>query len=304
MMSHSKVSPLCLHHAGQRLALLPDMGGGVAAWQMECADGTLVDLWRPWDGQSEDMYSLASFAMLPWSNRIGSGGFACEGKFHAIQANRLGEPYPIHGEGWLQPWRASQLGDGVVEMHLSSCRHLGSPYEYQAYQRFSLVDGGLDQSIEVCHQAAQPLPYGLGLHPWFPRTANTRVLADVDGVWLSASDPMPTSHSITFPHGWELRNGISAYGSLIDNAYSGWNGQARIDWPERNLSLTLRQTAPLDGELFCLVYRPPAGETFCFEPMTHPINAFHLKGQPGLRLLHQGQRLRLEVQWRFHELDK
>ena len=40
-----------LRHAGQRLGLVPTLGGGVAAWVREAADGGApLDLWRPWDG--------------------------------------------------------------------------------------------------------------------------------------------------------------------------------------------------------------------------------------------------------------
>jgi aldose 1-epimerase len=49
---------------------------------------------------------------------------------------------------------------------------------------------------------------------------------------------------------------------------------------------------------FCLVYRPPQGPAFCFEPITQPIDAFHLPGQPGLRTLREGEACSLRVQWR------
>ena len=64
-----------LDHAGQRLGLVPSLGGSVAAWQLDRPQG-LFDLWRPWDGKTPDLYRLASFAMVPWSNRISGGGFS------------------------------------------------------------------------------------------------------------------------------------------------------------------------------------------------------------------------------------
>ena len=96
-------------------------------------------------------------------------------------------------------------------------------------------------------------------------------------------------------------------GDLIDNAYTGWNGQARIVWPERRLALNM-QTLPIEtpqgavAPTYCLVYRPPAGNSFCFEPITQPIDAFHLKGRPGLVTLEPGESLRLSVRWRFEAL--
>ena len=109
---------LWLHRAGQRLGLVPTLGGGVAAWQLEREDDAVLDLWRPWDGHNPDRYSLASFAMLPWSNRISGGGFEHAGQFHAMAPNRVGEPYPIHGDGWLQPWGLAQPDQNTLVMAL------------------------------------------------------------------------------------------------------------------------------------------------------------------------------------------
>jgi aldose 1-epimerase len=53
---------------------------------------------------------------------------------------------------------------------------------------------------------------------------------------------------------------------------------------------------------FCLIYRPPQGPAFCFEPITQPIDAFHMPGQPGLRVLGQGGQCSLNIQWRVASL--
>jgi aldose 1-epimerase len=284
-----------LERAGQRLGLLPTLGGSVAAWRL--ADGT--ELWRPWDG-TPNLYKAASFAMLPWSNRISHGGFTHDGTFHPMKPNREGEPYPIHGDAWRQPWQLSQPAEDTLVMTLRSRRFDGSPYDYAATQTFRLVDGGLDQRVEVQHLGDAPLPYGLGVHPWFPRTPRTRLTAPVTGVWLSGKDPIPTGHTHDFPDTWNLAEGIDANGTLIDNGYTGWNGHARIDWPEHQLAVTLAMPELSDQpEHYCLVYRPPVGPSFCFEPITHPIDAFHLPGTPGLKVLAKGESMSLDTQWRI-----
>ncbi|WP_440109196.1 aldose 1-epimerase [Acidovorax sp. BL-A-41-H1] len=297
-----------LHRCGQHLGLVPSLGGSVAAWQFDHPRqrGEPVDLWRPWDGHSLDLYRMASFAMVPWSNRISGGGFEHEGVFHAMAPNRAGEPYPIHGDGWLQPWALEQTAEDTVRMYLRSHCFNGSPYHYECTQTFRLVDGGLDQEVQIRHLGESPMPYGLGLHPWFPRTPATRVTAPVDTVWLCGADPIPTVQTRSFPEGWDLNAGISAHGSLIDNAYTGWAGHACIDWPEMGLQLTARMPDfDHDGGAaahYCLVYRPPQGPAFCFEPITQPIDAFHQPGQPGLRSLAYGEEAALRVQWRVQPL--
>ena len=51
--------------------------------------------------------------------------------------------------------------------------------------------------------------------------------------------------------------------------------------------------------LMLLLYRPPDQAFFCLEPVTHPIDAFHLPDRPGLRVLRTGESLAMQVQWRF-----
>ena len=301
-----------LHHAGQHLGLVPSLGAGVAAWKIEDPknvhdENARIDLWRQWDSITTDLHQMSSFAMVPWSNRISGGGFVQDGHFYPMEPNRDGEPYPIHGDGWLQPWSITQPADDTLEMALRSRCFGGSPYDYDCVQTFRLVEGGLDQRVHVRHQGSQPMPYGLGLHPWFPRTPATRITAPVQGVWLSGTDPLPTKHTNEFPPGWDLNTGVAANGTLIDNAYTGWGGTARIEWPERGLQLTARMPdfAQDGGEAqhYCLIYRPPQGTSFCFEPVSQPIDAFHQPGQPGLQVLAAGQEMALNVQWRFGPLD-
>ena len=290
-----------LRHANQSLGLVPSLGGCVAAWKAQRPQG-LFDLWRPWDEAVPDLYSTASFPLVPWSNRISAGGFTHDGRFHPIAPNRAGEPYPIHGDGWLQAWSLKQLASDTVEMALKSDRFQGNPYQYQATQRFVLREEGMDQTLTVTHTGTQPLPYGLGQHPCFVRTPQTHLQADVSGVWLSGSDPLPLAHTHSFPTTWDLRAGIPARGSFIDNAYTGWSGLGTVVWPERALTLAMRVPALLaqgrnDG--YCLLYRPETGPGFCFEPVTHPIDAFHAPAQQGLTVLQAQESLTLHVEWRF-----
>lgn len=303
-MTSSAHPIIWLRYAGQRLGLVPRLGGGVAAWQLEREQG-LLDLWRPWDGRNPDRYSLASFAMLPWSNRISGGGLEHDGQFHPMAPNHTGEPYPIHGDGWLQPWALTQPDQDTLLMALESHQFDGNPYDYHATQTFQLLEGGLDQTVRVTHLGETALPYGLGLHPWFLRSPQTRLQTNVRGVWLSGDDPLPTRHTAQFPPSWDLNAGLDVNGTLVDNAFTGWSGQAYIDWPEHQLRLDMRvpeihHRGQHDG--FCLLYRPPLGPAFCFEPVTHPIDAFHVPGQPGLRVLNKGESLTLTVEWRFRTL--
>ena len=287
---------------GQRLGLMPEAGGGVVAWQW-LRDGEPVDLWRPWDGRTARMQALASYPLLPWSNRISGGGFEHAGRFLALAPNTPDDPYPIHGDGWLQPWQLAGIDGDRAEMRLRSERHGGSPYTYEATQVFTLVEGGLVQSLSVVNRGEVALPFGLGQHPWFTRTPMCRLSTGVGGVWLARPDKIPTGYTEAFPEGWDLNRGAMVDRLVIDNGFGGWSGQALIEWPERGLALRMASTLTLpDGSQVrpdCLLYAPAEPAVFCFEPISHPIDAAHLPGRPGWVEVAPGQAISLSVDWGF-----
>jgi aldose 1-epimerase len=290
----------------QRLGLVPGFGGSAAAWLLHPqADpdrrhpDVPFHLWRPWFGDP-DPFTLASLPLVPWSNRVSGGGFEASGRFHPLRPNRTGEPCPIHGEGWLQPWSVTSHDVHRLEMRLLSDRFMDSPYRYLATQTCQLLPDGLLHELRVTHLGDEPLPYGLGQHPWLLRAPGTRLRADVSGVWLSHPDRLPYEHTRRLGD-WDLPAGISAHGPLIDNAFTQWRGPAAIEWLDAGWSLTVCTEDPA-RDACLLVYRPDAGPSFCVEPVTHPVDAVHLPGQPGLQWLDEGASMRLALRWRFARL--
>lgn len=296
----------------QRLGLTPSMGGSVATWALERTGFAPFDLFRPWDcifHADPLQIGFASYPLAPWSNRISHGGFSVDGKFHTIATN-TDLPYPIHGDAWQQHWQYQQHDAVSLEMTLESNQFNGNPYHYRALQTFKLVDGGMDQTLTVTHLGNTPLPYGLGQHPWLPRNELTTVHAQVIGVWLSHPDCLPKEHTSAFSPSWDLKAGIFAAGSLIDNCFTGWDGIARVTWPDQMLQLTLNQTqlksigtakvsAYSTPPNYLVLFRKATGDHFCLEPVSHPIDAFHLPGQAGLQMLKKGESLTLALSWRF-----
>lgn len=123
----------------------------------------------------------------------------------------------------------------------------------------------------------------LGLHPWLPRDADTSLRAESSGVWLETADHLSGSHTV-LPSDWNFNAERLLPAAWTNNAFSGWNGRATICWPTRQLELHIR--AP-KLEYFIL-YTPVSQPVFCFEPVTHPVDAHNLKepwSHAGLRVL-------------------
>lgn len=212
------------------------------------------------------------------------------GTFHPVGNNRAGEPYPIHGDGWLQSWDIIEQSNSHVVMALSSRRHQGNPYSYDATQTIRLSGQSMSILLEVTNTGENTLPHGLGLHPYFLHNAQTRLRFRADGVWLSGHDPIPTQHTNTIPDGWNYNTPAAIDGVLIDHCFTGWDGTATIDYPDTGVQLTMQMH---DNSGYALLYRPPGLDYFCLEPITHPIDAFHMPDMPGLTLLAPSQRMQL-----------
>lgn len=280
------IDTLSLENEAQRLELAPALGAAITAWSWKGVGSTGdMPLFRPWDRKTTDRYTMACFPLIPWSNRITGGGFEIHRKHHAVKPNRSGEAYPIHGDGWLQPWTVEGSTHDRVTLALESDRFEGNPYVYRGVMHIALLADGISIDLSVTHLGGEPLPYGLGLHPCFVRNAQTRLHAKSDGVWLYGSDPIPVRWTSDLPPGWNYNRSAPLDGELIDNCFSGWDGEAVIKWPDRKLSLTMTMQ---ENSGYNLLYRPPGGDYFCFEPITHPIDAFHMPDRPGLVTLKRG----------------
>jgi aldose 1-epimerase len=282
-----------MEYGKHRLRLVPELGGGVASWDWKSGHGW-TPLLRPWDEVSEDRYALACFPLTPWSNRITQGGFEHDGVFHPIRPNRAGEPYPIHGDGWLQRWHVVARSKDHVRLMLESHRFNENPYEHVSTQDFTLLPDGLAIDLTVQHLGEHSLPYGLGLHPYFLRNRHTVLRSKASGVWLSGPDAIPIAHTDQLPPTWNYNEPAPLAGSFIDNCFTGWDGQSVIRYPDRKLSITMSM---VDCNGYSLFYRPPEFDFFCLEPITHPIDAFHMPGQPGLAILSKGQTLTLRTRF-------
>ena len=290
-MPHEIVS---LESRTQRLRLGPALGAAIASWEIR--DGqNWQPMLRAWDGLSEDRYTFACFPLVPWSNRISGGGFTQDEVFIPVRPNRPGEPYPIHGDGWLQPWTVTAQGAQHAVLHLESNCFEGNPYRYGATLTCMLAEAELGLTLTVTHRGEQPLPYGLGLHPYFVRSDTTLLRMPCSGVWLSGDDPLPVRHVETLPPTFDYRQPAPLIGPLIDHCLTGWSGTSTIDYPQRRVQL---EVAMRDCAGYVLFYRPPQGNFFCMEPITHPIDAFHMPDRPGLQVLKKGEFMTLETTMR------
>lgn len=285
-MSPPVLERLTLRNDRLLAEIVPQVGGGLA--RLDWLGGTeaqpllrglppdVTDL--PLPGQ------LACFPLLPWSNRMAPSGFAFEGKRHVPAPNRSGEPCPIHGDGWQQPWRVA--AHYATSLILSLDRWDAEPFAYTAELHYTLANDALVVELCVRNAGRTTLPFGLGLHPWMPDPGGARLQAGARSVWMAGPDKLPVLRQ-DIPAHWRFDRPAALPQDGVDNVFEGWQGAARISWPQRGLALEVQ--ADMD---YFILYVPPGRDVFCFEPVDHPINAHNLPGYPGLSVLAPGATLR------------
>ena len=282
------MTDLALAVGDYRLGLLPARGGAIARFDWRGAA-----LMRPVSGPS--VLDTACFPLVPWSNRIAFGHMTADRRDVRLPPNhpRADHPHPLHGIGWLAPWAvAAATGSHAVLRH----RHAAGawPWAYEAEQTFDLTEHGLDHRLSVRNLASSPMPAGLGVHPYFPRTDATIYRGLHRAEWDTAADGLPRSvHAAREPTDWWA--GAPVATRIVDTVYGGREGPLTIDWPERRLRLTIAPSADLS---FTVVYVPDGASFFCVEPVSHPTNAINLPGTPGLRWLAPGEAMTVSIGYR------
>ncbi|RZJ47070.1 MAG: aldose 1-epimerase [Brevundimonas sp.] len=242
--------------------LRPEIGGAVASLTR---DG--VDILRRMPDGSTDVLEAACFPLTPYANRIADGVFVFEGREIALPVQPAFAPHALHGDGWLSVWSVEARDDSSATLI-----HRHAPddwaWAYEARQTFRLNDAGLSIGLSMTNRSDEPMPAGLGLHPYFPVTSKTRLRFDATQVWGGGVDEVPTTLlPVLQIHDWSGGPRV-AEAPFVDNAYVG-GGTAVLSEPGRITTVTASDNAGW-RHIFT-----PGGNFCCIEPVTHRPDAAH-----------------------------
>lgn len=253
--------------------ILPRLGAAVGRYVFLAA-GNPHPIFIPTSfGHGAEAFDVAAILLAPWSNRIGGGGFLYEGRFVPLDPNLDGEPFPIHGNAFQCAWQIISQSTNSAELQLQSDGP--SEFRYRSQVSYALSDGCLNVSLSVTNHAMRPLPFGLGFHPWLPRTPDTVMRFHAEEIWLEDDHHLPIGRRLLndAPE-WDFSKLRPMPACWINNAFDGWDGSAELHWPERRLSVEIEASEELS---VCILYSPgEAASFFCFEPVSHPVNAHNL----------------------------
>jgi len=259
---------LTLTHGTARCDLLPQVGGSIGSWSV--SGQQMLRTASESGVAARDPFATAGFPLVPYSNRIGQGGFEWCGNPITLARNFPPEPHAIHGVGFERSWQLQSREKDSAELRLTHRPDAGWPWAFDARQRITLTDDLLILEFDAVNLEPQPVPLAFGFHPYFPRNG-ARLTFHAQGVWLAGDDGLPCE--LVKPVGpFDFSKGVSVESADIDHCFTGWNGVAIIAWPDKEQALGITGSRELSS---AVVYIRRELDAFCFEPVPHINDALN-----------------------------
>jgi aldose 1-epimerase len=230
-------------------------------------------------------FAWGAYPMAPWANRISARRVRYADREVAVQAN-FPDGTAIHGQVCAMPWAIA--GDGSLQIHAGGD---GWPWSYEVNERIEIVDRTVEVSLSLTNRSPDPMPGGLGLHPWFRSPVMVAIRGDRVYEKNAAAEAQPRAVRGAFD-----RRRLGELPAGMDATWVGiGDPAAELVWPKSRIHLTMRVRA----SRACVVAARPAGsDALALEPQTHAPEGLRrlINGEPdSLEIIAPGATLQLGV---------
>ncbi|MGA0542175.1 aldose 1-epimerase [Neotabrizicola sp. VNH66] len=291
---------LSLAAQGYALVVAPGQGATILSASWRHPSGRDVPLLHPLSDPAAG-WAGGIFVMAPFANRIAGGAFDFGSRRHKLPLNRPEEGMAIHGMARDLQWRIAEQRPAQVRLVLEEVS--AGPWHFDMVQDLGLSDEGIRIGLTITNRGQESLPFGLGLHPWFPRPDGTRLTFSAAGAHRRDERGLPLPEVVPVP-GLSQGDGRPLQDlPPLDACFSGWTPRtARILWSDAETALTLRA----EGALRHLhIYLPAERPVFCAEPVSHlpdAVNRPDLGPEAAMTPLAPGERLSGAITLTAHEV--
>lgn len=216
--------------------LAPALGGAVMS--LSCGGRDILRRAASLHAVAADPREAACYPMVPWFSRL-PGGLDFAGRHYDLAPTLpVCDPsHALHGHGWVNPWIVTdRTDDGLSCAFEHIPARLLFPFPFRAVQRFSVSGTAFRIDLAVTNTGGQPMPAGLGLHPFFPSG---------DGA------------AVAF-----MRERVVLGDKPVDDSFADWGPCAQLE--AAGATLEIASDAPI-----LHVYAPKEAPFFCAEPVTH-----------------------------------
>jgi aldose 1-epimerase len=276
------------------MAIDPSCGGSVASlgWRGQ-------PILRTQSGSG--VLESACFPLVPFCNRIADNRFEFAGRDVTLSPNHPGNPddLVLHGFGWTSSWNVEAVEPARAQISLE---YPGGawPWPFRAEQTFSFDRDAAKFALALTNLSDEPMPAGLGFHPYFPIDDRTFYMGLHTGEWQADERILPgelveRDESIDWWHGAPIG------ARQLDTVYAGRDGPLTLEWRGGSIGAEIGFTPDLR---FTHVYVPPSGDYCCIEPVSQIGDAFNQPDEDrGFRTLDPGETWTVAMTLRAYPLS-
>jgi aldose 1-epimerase len=236
-----------------------------------------------------------AFVLWPFPNRVCDKRYTYQGQVYSLQDVHRpgGDPSLVHGLVFDRPWQYTQpivRPDAVsvttyVDVNADSPNFPAYPFDSRLSLTYRLSGTELTLTYQVHNKSSRVLPFGFGLHPYFP------TLADKHDVFLSipaqavmeADDKLlPTGRILDVNQVmyamYDLREPIPVACLKLDHVFTHLNRPSLsiIDYTRLALQLHISATTDFTHIVIFTLAQDPS---FCLEYQTCSTDAINLYQQ-------------------------
>jgi aldose 1-epimerase len=208
-------------------------------WQVRQPDGSWGDiLYAAPDWESNPVPTRSGHPILfPFPGRLRDGQLTANGKTYQLPLNDSSKHHAIHGFTPRNKWQvvgvsgrddcAQVAGAFSLRENLPPAVGLWPSY-FSLGVIYRLHHNRLVVECTVENRGSEPLPFGLGYHPYFrlpgvpdPDIGGHVLQANVDRVWEADASNLPTGEQITIPPDIDFRTPRPIGETALDHVFTG-----------------------------------------------------------------------------------
>jgi aldose 1-epimerase len=251
-------------------------------------------LWSPFKSLAEMKATPALCGvpfLEPWANRLDQDAFYANGRKYLLNPDlgnvrRDPNQKPIHGLLLFSPyWKVTKLEAGDRAARVTSRLEFWRypelmaqfPFAHAVEMTYKLAGGTLEVETLLENQSSDPMPVGVGYHPYFqvPDTPRDQCKVHVAAREHLELSPLliPTGERtpVTYPDPVSLAT--TQLDDVFGNLVRGKDKRAEF-WVEgggKKISVVYGPKYTV-----AVIYAPPGKDFICFEPMSAITDAFNL----------------------------
>ncbi len=244
----------------------PELGAA-----LHCFTFKGINILRPASSQITNPMQQSLFFMIPYCSYIKDGRFNYFGINRHIPKNTTQFPDPIHGDGWQSKWQLEKQTADTATLTYTHQKNSGFPFDYNAKVTYTLIDNQLKIDLSLSNPSNLPMPYGMGIHPYFLNPKEAQISFVSTHIWHHRNDPI-FDRPYPTPSQWDFSQG-KGISEDFDTAFGGWDGVASITYPNQRLKIDI---AAQDIFHHIVLYAPQGADYFSLEPVSNTPDAFNL----------------------------